>query len=285
MTRVAVIAIALSLTACSVRRMAVRSLGDALGGSQAAYGRDDDPELVRDASPFTLKTIESLLEVSPSHQGLLDAASSGFARYAYAFVQQEADLAEERDLARATALRERTRRLYLRARDYGFRRLEADIPGFRERLPHARALYWTAFAWTGAMSLAKDDPELTADQGQAESMMRRALALDEGLGQGAVHDFFIAWEGGRSAVGGSWLEAREHLERSLALGQGRRVAPLVIYAESVCVARQDRAEFERLLKQALELDPDRTGDLRLENLIQQRRARWLLGRADLLFIE
>jgi len=42
------------------------------------FASDDDPELVREAVPFSLKLIESLLEQSPQHRGLLYAASSGF---------------------------------------------------------------------------------------------------------------------------------------------------------------------------------------------------------------
>jgi len=66
--------------------------------------------------------------------------------------------------------------------------------------------------------------------------MRRALALDEGFDHGSIHDFFIAWEGGRSAVGGSFDEARGQLERSLALARGRRAARLVIYAKLTALA-------------------------------------------------
>jgi RND superfamily putative drug exporter len=293
-----VVLLALCGAACSVRTLAVRSLGDALASGTAVYDRDDDPELVRDASPFTLKTVEALLESAPKDRGLLRAAASGFTGYAFAYVQQEADFAEEHDLARAEALRARARRLYLRARDYGFREMETDFPGFRLQLRHAPdaalagarrrhapVLYWTALAWAGAISAGRDDPELTADQRLVETMMRRALALDEALDQGAIHDFFIAWEGSHLAVGGSVDEARRHRERSLALSGGQRVAPLVIYAETVCVARQDRADFERLLGQALAQDADGAAPSRLQNLIQQRRARWLLARADLLFVD
>jgi predicted anti-sigma-YlaC factor YlaD len=289
---------ALTVPACSIKKLGVNSLGNALAEGQSVYGRDDDPDLVRDASPFALKTVESLLEISPRHKGLLHAAASGFTQYAYAFIQQEADFTEAQDLARATALRARAQRLYVRARDYGFRGLEVDLPGFRERLrrepqaslakarrEHVALLYWTATSWAGAMAVAKEDSELTADQSLAESMMRRALALDEGFEHGSIHDFFIAWEGGRTAVGGSLGEARRHLQRSLALAKGQRAAPLVIYAETVSVAHQDREEFERLLRQALEVDPDRVPELRLSNLIFLRRARWLLGRGDELFIE
>jgi len=286
-----------SLPACSVKKMAVNALGNALAEGGSTYARDDDPELVREAVPFGLKTVEGLLLDAPRHKGLLYSAASGFTQYGYAFVQQDADFVEGDDLARATALRNRARKLYLRALDYGFRGLEVDFPGFRDAMrrdpvpvlarakkEHVPLLYWTALAWAAAMAISKDDAELTADQGKAEAMMRRALALDEGYEHGAVHDFFISYEGGRSSVGGSVEKAREHLERALALSKGRRAAPLVAFAETVSVATQDRAEFERLLEQALAVDADAVPDLRLSNIIYRQRARWLLGRADELFI-
>ena len=116
--------------------------------------------------------------------------------------------------------------------------------------------------------------------------MRRALALDEGLGGGAIHDFFIAYEGGRPpAAGGSAERAGKHLERAIELARGERVAPLVGFAESVCVAQQDRRQFTARLERALVLDADRYPGQRLANLVAQRRARWLLARADELFVE
>ena len=43
------------------------------------------------ALPFSLKLIESALAENPKHEGLLLAATHGFAQYAYAFVQMDAD--------------------------------------------------------------------------------------------------------------------------------------------------------------------------------------------------
>jgi predicted anti-sigma-YlaC factor YlaD len=51
------------------------------------------------------------------------------------------------------------------------------------------------------------------------------------------------------------------------------------------VAAQDRAEFKALLDKALAIDPDLDPPNRLGNLVAQRRARWLLGRTDELFLE
>jgi predicted anti-sigma-YlaC factor YlaD len=289
---------ALSFSGCSLKSLTVRQVSDALAESPSSFASDDDPELVREAIPFGLKTMESLLEASPRHQGLLSAASSGFFQYAFAFLQQDADFAEASDLRRATALRDRARRLYLRGRDYGLRGLEVDFPGFREEvqrdpraalLPmkkeHLRLLYWTAVSWASAMALAVNDSALAADQDIPAAMMKRALALDEGFELGAIHDFFISFEAGRRAAGGSMDEARAHFERALALAGGRRAWPYVRYAESVAVAQQDRKAFGRLLNEALAVDPAREKSQRLSNLIAQQRARWLLGRADELFVE
>ena len=72
--------------------------------------------------------------------------------------------------------------------------------------------------------------------------MGRALALDESFGEGAVHEFFIAFDGGRpAAAGGSEQRARAHFERALALGGGNHAAPFVSLAETVSVGAQDRA--------------------------------------------
>jgi predicted anti-sigma-YlaC factor YlaD len=86
-------------------------------------------------------------------------------------------------------------------------------------------------------------------------------------------------------VGGSLARAREHFERAKQLSQGTRIAPLVSCAETVSVASQNRKEFQSLLQEALAFDADKAIDTRMENLVAQRRARWLLGRIDELLVE
>jgi predicted anti-sigma-YlaC factor YlaD len=58
----------------------------------------------------------------------------------------------------------------------------------------------------------------------------------------------------------------------------------VALAEAVSIDKQDRAEFESLLKRALAIDPNAKPEWRLNNLVMQRRARWLLSREDDLFL-
>lgn len=282
----------------SINRMAVNKLGDALAGGGTTFAGDDDPELIRQAVPFSLKVMESLLAESPEHQGLLFAAASGFTQYGYAFVQQDAEELEAADLGRARALQARARRLYLRARDYGVRGLEARHDGFAERLKEDPAgavgpmkkedvglLYWTAAAWAAAISLSKDDPGLVGDLPKVEAMIDRALALDEAWADGTLHGFLITFEMGRAAGSGDRaVRAKNHFDRSVELSRGRQAAPFLSYAEAVCIEQEDRAQFENLLRQALAIHPDDDPPTRLNNLVMQRRARWLLSRADKLFL-
>jgi predicted anti-sigma-YlaC factor YlaD len=291
--------LALALEACSLNQMVVDRLGSALAEGSSVYATDDDPDLVGAALPFGLKTIESLLAQSPHHKGLLLAAASGFTQYAYAFVQTEADLIEDTDLMRAISLRERALRLYRRGLGYGIRGLEEVRPGFSVLLrsnpgkalaPMSKQevplLYWTAAAWGAAISLDKTNPALSADLPRVEALIRRALELDEKFDSGVIYDFMIVYEGGRpAAAGGSIGRARESLARAIELSGGRRAAPLVSFAETVDVAMQDRAEFNKLLQRALAINIEDAPDQRLSNIIAQRRARWLLTRMDRLFVD
>lgn len=284
---------------CSVRRFAINQVGNAIAGSGTTFASDDDPELIEGAVPFSLKLIESLLAETPRHRGLLLAACSNFTQYAYAFVAQPADEMEDVDLDKALAARLRARKLYLRARDYGLRGLELRYPGFSERVrrdPKGAAaaakasdvplLYWTAASWGLAISLSKDVPDLVADQPQVEALIDRALALDEKWDAGAIHGFLITYESSRlGGEGTAEQRARRHFARAMELTGGRLASPLVSLAEAVSVEKQDRKEFEALLQKALAIDPGARPEWRLNNLIAQRRARWLLKRAGQLFLE
>ena len=286
------------LPGCSIRGYAINKLGDALAGTGSSFGSDEDPELIGDASPFGLKTMESLIEESPRHKGLLLAATRGFVQYAYGWIQMDADALEATDLAHATAMRERSRRLYLRARNYGLRGLEVDLPGLRAALARdpkaalAKAkkdqvpqLYWTAMAWGAALTLKVNDPDVSLDQPIVEALARRALELDEGWGLGSVHEFLLAWEAGHSSLGGSIELAREHYQKALAFGGDKRAILYVTYAQSICIPTQDKAGFQESLEKALAIDVSQPSDQRLANIIAQKRARWQLGRLDELFIE
>ncbi len=285
--------------ACSIRQLAVRKLGDAISGAGTTVASDNDPELIRAAIPFTLKLMESLLGEMPKHRQLLQACNSGFAQYAYAFVQQDAEEIESRDLAAARQLQARARNLYLRARDYGLRGLELKHKGISQKLRQSPAtalattrkdevplLYWTAISWAAAISLSKDQPDLVSDLPAVSALIDRALQLDEDYDSGTIHGFMIAYVLSRPDVKGDPYElARWHYEKALNLSKGQLAAPMMSYAENVLVQKQNRKDFQLLMEKVLAVDVDARPEWRLANLIMQQRARWLLSRMDELFVE
>jgi predicted anti-sigma-YlaC factor YlaD len=290
------VAALLALGSCSPRKFAANEIGNAVARGGDVFTSDDDPELVRDAIPFGLKTMESLLKESPRHAGLLLAACQGFTQYAYAFVQMDAE--NVTDFEKRQALNARALKLYLRARGYGLRGLELKHKGITLRLaadPAGAAqeitvkeqalLYWTAASWGAAIAQGKDRPDLVADYPAVKALMQRALALDENFEQGAIHEAMIALEAVPPEMGGSVERARQHFERALAISKGEKPGPFVTLAETVAVMKQDRKEFEDLLNRALAIDPEKNQSARLVTILMQRKARALLAKEDELFLD
>jgi hypothetical protein len=291
-------ALALTLGSCSIRQYAFRTVANSLTSGPDVYGTDEDPELVRDALPFGLKTMEGLLAIVPDHQGLLLTLCKGYTTYAFAYVQTEGDLVVNSDYPRSVTLHERALKLDLRARGYGLRGLEARYRGISAQLKldpvkavariqrrDVPMLYWTAAAWGSAISLGKDQPELLADLPAIHALMDRGLQLDEGFEDGAMHEALIVLEALPPAMGGSEVRARQHFARAVELSHDGRPGPYVTLAQSVSVLRQDRKEFRSLLEKALTFDPEKDPANRLATIVTQRKARALLDRQDEFFVE
>ena len=295
---VAVVAAAVLLSGCTLRKLAVRQLAGALAASGSTWSADDDPELVGEALPFALKTHESLLAELPEDHSLLVATCRGFASYAAGWVEAEAERLEPESYAAAQRTRARALALHLRARGYCLRALELRAPGsaaaLRERPESAlgwaaaadvELLYWTGAAWGSAISLGLDRPELVADLPSVRALFGRALELAPDWDRGAVHEAMISIESVSEMLGGSAERAREHFERAVELSRGGRAGPFVTYARGVLVAQQDRGGFRAALEKALAVAVDAEPADRLANLLAQERARRLLARADELFFE
>ncbi len=289
--------LALACASCSIKSFAIDSFASSLSEGPDVFATEDDPQLVRDALPFALKAVEALLGSAPKNPNLLLTACRGYTQYSYAFVQLDAERLEYENYEESQQQKERALKLYLRARDYGLRGLELKHPGITGRLsehPYAAAaelkleelpmIFWTASAWGAAIGLGFDRPELLADINVARALIERALALDEGWDNGAIHEAMVVIESFPEAMGGSQTRAREHFQRALQLSGGLSSSLYVTLAERISVPNQDRAEFESLLELALQVDPDAAPALRLSNTISRDRARYLLSIVDDLIL-
>jgi predicted anti-sigma-YlaC factor YlaD len=274
--------------------MAVKTVANTLSDTGDVFSRDDDPDLIRDATPFALKLYESLLESVPTHVPLLVATCGGFTQYGYAFLESEADGLDASRRNEAVALRERALKHYLRARGYCLRGIDArfgkgssqallqDATATLKKAQKADVplLYWSAASWGAAISLGIDRPDLAVDFPTVRSLADRALALDPTWNRGAIHELMISLDSLPEALGGNPERAREHFKMAIEIQKGLSPGPYVALATGIAVPAQDRPEFERLLKEALAIDPEKDPSNRLVTLVTQRRARDLLAHID-----
>lgn len=276
----------------------VNRIGNGLTSGPSVYETDDDIPLIGDALPFSLKFIETLLAQSPEHPGLLLAACKGYTLYAYVYIQQAAEMEFDDNVAKQRDASARAKRLLLRALGYGLRGLESCHTGFGAALgkdPAAAAAalkkrdvplaYWTAAALGLAIGSDKGDAEMIARLPEVDALLSRVLALDDAYDAGAPHEFMLSFASSRPGPAPDPAVLKRHFDRALALSGGNRASLFVAWAEAVSVKGQDRADFKAKLALALSADAaGREEALKLANAVARRRAAWLLGRADVLFL-
>ncbi len=300
MFRTAALVMAMSGAACgAVRTSAIRSVADTLASGGGGLTSHNDPELIEDALPFALTLYESLLGSVPKHEPLLTATCAAYTQFGFGFVQAHAEETQFVDYERSQRYTRRALSLIGRGRDYCWRGLAVrfgDIAPRLQRDPaaavaastrsHVPLIYWSAASLASAIALGGvDHPELLIHWPIVRALAERARDLDENWGNGAILELLMTVESQGEALGGSEPRARQYFARAVALQHGLSPGPYVGLAMGLARSRQDRQEFETLLRSAIAIDPDRRPETRLVTLMTQKRARHLLDHVDELFLE
>ena len=302
---VLVLVYCLFIPACSINRMVMRAVSDALtgDGSQDVFTSDPDPQLVGDALPFAIKMYEALLAANPNHQGLLRTTGSLFIMYANAFVQGPAEQLPRARFAERQAALERAKKLYLRGLELLYTGLELKHPGFGAAFEGANpldappailarmtkddlpSLYWAAVGGVSAFSINPLDINLAVRLPEFLALIKRAYELDPYFNLGALDEFLLLFYASvPESMGGDRARAKMNFERALEKSGGLLAGPYVSFARAVSIPAQDYDTFRRYLEAALSIDPDAEPSNRLVNIINQRKARYLLDSAALYFI-
>jgi len=283
---------------CTVNTLVADALTGQVGGGTVFTG-DSDPQLVGDAIPFAIKLFEALLESTPKHQGLRLMTGSLFIMYANAFVQGPADMLPVEEWQQRENAHKRAKLLYLRGQTILYGALDLKYKGFSKTGEDEKAfaallakmkkedvglLYWTVAGGLAAYSLDLLDFELNAKITEWSMMIKRAYELDPDF-QGATLDEFLLlfYASLPEALGGDKERAKNHFNRALEKTGGTSTSAYISYAQSICVPAQDYNAYKDNLEKALAVDPDIDVSTRLVNIINQRKAQWLLDNAYLSF--
>ena len=299
----------LAFSACSINKMAMKSVSDALtqSGSSNVFTSDSDPVLVGKALPFAIKMYESLLGTNPEHLGLLRTTGSLFVMYANAYVQGPAEqlprwMVEEKQLEL-----DRAKKFYLRGLDMLYKGMELKYPGFRasfqnenlqdkitDKMPEILAkftkddvtsLYWAAVAGISAFSINIFDMGLSLRVQEFLWLIERAYELDPDYNSGALDDFLLLYYASvPQSMGGSKAKADEYFQKAVAKSGGLSVSPYVSYAKTISIPEQDYDTFKTYLESALAIDVDADPPNRLVNTINRQKAQFLLDSAEQYFL-
>lgn len=269
------------LTVC----LAALALGGCAAGRLAEnlpYGilDNDDPQLVGEALPAYIVTVDGLLATWPDKPGLLRSGASLYSAYATLVVTDTARAqklsARALDYALRAACAEREEACSARSAEFAaFEALLADTG--KDDLPW---LYALGSAWAGYIQANSGDWAAVAELARVQALFVRIDALDPAYERGMPQLYLGVLNSLLPpALGGKPEVARAHYEKAISLSGGRNLYAKLMYAKQYARLLYERELHDRLLAEVLEADPRERG-WTLSNVHAQQEARRLLDDAD-----
>lgn len=257
-----------------------RATDSAATSLSEAILNQNDPATVRDAAPAYLVLLDALVRNDPDSAGSLSAASTLYAAYGVAFVEDA----------------ERAKRLTSRARSYGSRAVcahderfcdlsERGFEAFNERVgsmddDDVPVFYAYAVSWLAYMRAHSDDWAVLADLPKVETVLNTLDQQGSDYEQGNIALYLGVLNTLRPpALGGKPEVGRSYFERAIELSEGRDLSAKVEFARGYARLLYDRELHDQLLNEVLAASPEAEG-LTLFNVMAQEQARTLLESAD-----
>jgi hypothetical protein len=294
------------LAGCNMTQLAAGSTVNIIGQALPAIERYEDPDLAGEALPASISTMEGLMEVRPDDAKLHVLLAQAYGSYGFGFMEDRMEAAlvkDDDDLSEH--YRKRAGMAYMRGRQLALGALtlwQQDDGGaeghikkglqawteylkkFDDAETQAPALFWGAYCWGRYIGINRDDMNAIADLPLVTALTDRLLALDHTFMGYAPHALRAGLIGTAPAqLGGRPDEAKKEFETAITATQGKNLMYMVIEAQIVAVALQDRALYKKLLTTAIDAPVDIDPKQRLLNQLAKRRAERYLSQTDRLF--
>jgi hypothetical protein len=263
---------ALAMSGCGISRMA----------DNLPYGilDNDDPQLVTQALPSYIVTVDGLLATWPDDSSLLRSASSLYSAYSTLLAAEPLRAkkfgARSLDYALRAACEENEDACGLRSA--GFPAFETIINDTdKDDLP---TLFALGSAWAGYIQLHSDDWNAVAELARVRLVFERIVAIDAGYEKGMPQLYLGVMNSLLPpSLGGKPEVAKAFYEDAIVRSGGRNLYAKMMYAKQYARLLYDRESHDRLLNEVLAAEPKAHG-LTLANVFAQEEARRLLASAD-----
>jgi hypothetical protein len=290
---VAALALSASTTGC-IQKTLINGQAAATRKASVVANTLGDPEVARVASMNSLVQSEGVHYLAPDNEDTLYMLARGWASYAFAFCEDDYEVAKEKgDQDKADYAKRRVRMAYDRSLKYGLELLNKKAEGFEAAKKNANTLkpwleekfkdkedadllFWVGYAWIARASFfVADDPALVGELFVGVGMIERSRALDpEFMDYGA--STVLAAYYARSAQGPEFQQGAKLFEEIIAKTQRKSFTALYNYAARVLCGKSDRAGYEKIMKEILDagdLDENR----RLTNNLARIKAKRALS--------
>jgi hypothetical protein len=155
-----------------------------------------------------------------------------------------------------------------------------------QKLGRAKApgIFFVGLALASAINLNRADLARVVELPKAIALIKRAHALDPSFyNGGAAMTLGTLYAAQGRAMGGDPEASKRYFDEAVAVSNGRFLLTRVMMARFYAVITQDRALFDKTLKEVVAAPHDLYPDFRLANELAQRRAARYLSRAEDLF--
>ena len=254
-----------------------------------------DYELAQSAAQSGLVQFEGMHRLAPSNTDALFMLTKGWTGYAYAFVEDEIETAQDAgNDDRIDYERNRARMAYDRGVFYGLELMTAQADGFDRAKKNQGSLskwladhfaskddvptlFWTGYAWMERVNVMQGDdaegPALVAELYIGVAMVERAVALDPSFEHYAG---LVVLGGYHARTGMAELDQSKQLfDVAMAKTEGKTLLVPFTYASTYACMKRDGALYRDMMNRVLQ-PGDRDADQRLPNAVAKRRARrWI----------
>ena len=288
------------LSDCTTKQLEqnfIDSLADKFSANQSDVIRgEEDPELLGDSLPFMLKMLEIMAENSPKNVSIKTSLAQGFTAYASLWLENDALMAEDYDYEYSEHLKNRAKRLYSRAWQYGFQGLELRYPGIHDQLndklfrrEHLKEsdvplLTWTGLALVSWIKHSSDNMDAVSQLPKALSLLNRAFELDPKYGEGVLYEFFIYYHNEQVNNVDKMKQLIDYRNEIINDSDNNKCTPYLTWASAISIQTQNKPEFKEMLEKGLKIDADRRPEYRLSNKICQKMSKWYLTKIDDFFL-
>jgi tetratricopeptide (TPR) repeat protein len=299
------LAICATEAGCNLQKFAADSTVKVVEAGSMGFNGFWDYEIFGQAVPGALLQSEALVQISPNNETLLVGLSRSYVAYAYGWLSDRWEVADEKgDFEAADELENRIYVIYQRAAHLALRavslrdkaglieqkrkggkldELKAYLRDNFKEQEDVPALYFAGLAWGSAIANSGGDMNQLADAPYARALLERSAELDPSYADaGALGVLGTVEASFPELFGGNLETARKYYDRALEVCKRRNHLILLSYAKVYAVAKQDRALFVKLLREILD-SPDLGSDVRMSNKVARHRAKRYMKRVDAWF--